>query len=331
MKRTEPFSYPDIFRVVQYTLDHKRLIIQALGLAVALAALFGFTTLADRFQAETNFLPWFVDFLGILVFYLLLLVFAGPVTWLILEEIRTGSRPSISTAFARGIRFGFHLAAAPAGIISFILAAGLILVTLTAVGMLPGWGPLFWAATFLPRFGAALALIVGSLTLAAATLILPSIIVDRRAGATRAFGVLAEMMRRNFLVFWGYVFTALFLTAVYFLLFTAVVAGSISLLLLVSTAVLGDEPGRVLLKMPPFFSRLVPFLGGHVSVPPDLPPESWVYPAAGAVWGGSLLVCLIAWLAYPFLYLFNSGVIIYLSLTEREKEGSRSRRRRDPI
>jgi len=325
MKRTRPFSYPDIFRVVQYTLDHNRLIVQALGLAVALTVLFGCTALADRFQAETSFLPWFIVFLGILVFYLLLLVFAGPVTWLILEEIRTGSRPSVSTAFARGIRFGFQLAAAPAGIISFILAAGLILVALTAVGMLPRWGPLFWAATFLPRFGAALALIIGSLTLTAATLILPSIIVDRRAGATRAFGVLAEMMRRNFLVFWGYVFTALFLTAVYFFLFTAIVAGSISLLLLISTAVLGDEPGRVLLEMPSFFSRLVPVLGEHVSIPPELPAESWVYPAAGAVWGGSLLVCLVAWLAYPVLYLFNSGVIIYLALTDRETEKSGGR------
>ena len=90
------FTYSDIFRVVQYTLDHKRLIIQAVGLFLSLLAIFGCFFLSYRVQGSLTFLPWFFRLLGIIVFYLINMIFAGPVTYLILEEIKTGRRSTIS-------------------------------------------------------------------------------------------------------------------------------------------------------------------------------------------------------------------------------------------
>jgi len=311
------FSYPDLFRVIQYTLDLRRLLLQALGLGVALTVLGGALWLSERYFSSLTFFPWFIVMLGGVIFYLTILVFAGPVTWLILHEIRGGGRGTIADAFRHGLGFGFRLAAAPAGILSFILAAAALLIILTITGMIPGVGPLLWALLFLPRFAAAGLFIVGGLTLLAATLIFPSLIVDEQASASGAFRQLARLMRRNFLTFWGYVFTCTFLTVIYFLLFSLVVFVSLRLLMFTSGAILAEEPGRVILSVPAFFQRLTAPLAGLFSFPDTLPAPSGIYSAAGTIWGISLLCLAVAWLSYPVLYLFNSGVIIYLALTGR--------------
>ena len=317
MNRKISFTYPDIFRVVQYTLDHKRLFIQMIGVGAALLVHYLCGALSYRFQGSLSFLPWFFNLLGLIGSYLVLLVFAGPVTYLILQEIKTGRRGSIRGAFRRGLPFGFRLALAPLGILSFLLAGGIILVLLIWLGMIPGLGPFLWSLLIVPQFALSLFLVVGVLTLLAGTLLLPSIIVNEEIGPARAFSILRHRLRKHFLKFWGYVFTAAFLDLVYFVLITVLMLAALFLFFILSSTILGDKPGWVILSIPPTLARLSGFLETSLSLPSHLPPAGWVYPASGTAGGLSLAFIYMAWLTYPFLYAFNSGVIIYLALEER--------------
>lgn len=311
------FSYPDVFRVIQYTLDHKRLILQAIGLTASLLVLFGFWYLGYLTQGSLNFLPWFFKAAGIIFSYLTLMVFAGPVTYLILGEIQTGRRGTIRKAFKEGFRHWLGLALAPMGVLSFILASGILLVICNCLGMLPTVGPLIWSLLLIPQFVLALFLVVGAVTLLAETLLLPSIIVNEGIPAGRAFSALLRIMRKKFLTFWGYAFTALFLNLIYFGLATLIILAGVILMSSLSPILLDDMPGDVLLAIPAFFQKIpaalesvYPFPSGHV-------PDSWIYPVSGTIAGISLLIVYVAWLAYPLLYMFNSGVIIYLALREK--------------
>ncbi len=320
--RTVPFTYADIFRVVQYTLDHRRLIIQAVGLLLALLALFGFFALGYQTQGSLNFLPWFCNLAGVISFYLIIMIFAGPVTYLILEEIKTGRRASVAGSLKKGLRYGLRLALAPLGVLTFLLAAGIILVLLTCLGMTPDAGPVIWALLIIPQFILSLLLVIGTVTLLAETLLLPSIIIEEKIPPGQAFAVLLRLMRRRFLTFWGYSFTALFLTLVYFLLFTLVILGALAVLYGVSFMLLGDMPGGVLLAMPAFFHELPSFIETSISFPPGLPAGEEPLTLAGYLAGFSLLFIYVAWLSYPILYGFNSGVIIYLALKNKDSPTS---------
>ncbi|MEA1927523.1 MAG: hypothetical protein U9N73_04905 [Candidatus Auribacterota bacterium] len=311
------FTYADIFRVVQYTLDHKRLVIQALGLLLSLLAFFGLFSLGYRVQGELTFLPWFYRLLALIAFYLINMIFAGPVTYLILEEIKSGRRSTISGSLLKGLKYGLRLALAPLGVLTFLLASGVVLILLICLGMIPEWGPVLWSALFIPQFVLALFLIIGVVTLVAETLLLPSIIIYEDIPASRAFAVLYKLMRRRFLVFWGYTFTAIFLNIIYFLLFTTVIFSALAVLLGISSLLLGNLPGEVILSMPTIFHRIPSYLTSIVSFPSGVPPESWAYPLSGYLGGFSLLFVYICWLSYPILYGFNSGVIIYLALREK--------------
>lgn len=315
MERKIIFRYSDIFRVVQYTLDHRRLIIQALGLIGALLVLFFFFTLSYQTQGLLNFLPWFLNLLGLIAFYLITLVFAGPVTYLILQEIKTGRRGKISEAFREGFRYGIKLAVAPLGIIAFLLGSGIVLIIFICLGMIPGLGPLLWSLLIIPQFILALFLVIGTLTLLVGTLLLPSVIINEGVSAGEAFRTLFELMKRKFLTFWGYVFTSLFLNAIYFSLATIIILAALSVFFTVSSLILGTLPGEVVLAIPAYFYKIPPFLETAISFPSGQPPSGWIYPISGFLGGLSLLIIYVAWLSYPILYAFNSGVIIYLALT----------------
>jgi len=308
------FSYADIFRVVQYTLDHKRLVIQAAGLLLSLLALFGFLAIGYRTQGSLSFLPWFFNLMGVIAFYLINMIFAGPVTYLILEEIKTGDRSTIAGSLKNGLRYGLRLALAPLGVLSFLLASGIVLILLVCLGMIPGVGPVIWSFLIIPQFILSLFLVVGTVTLIAETLLLPSIIINEEISAGRAFVILFQLMRRRFLTFWGYAFTALFLNLIYFLLFTVIILAALTVLFSLSTVLLGKMPGEVLLAMPSFFQNIPSALTVAVSLPSGTPPDGWAYPLSGLLGGFSLLFIYVAWLSYPILYGFNSGVIIYLAL-----------------
>ena len=315
--KKEAFSYPDVFRVVQYTLDHRRLILQAIGLTASLLVLFGFWYIGYLTQGTLNFLPWFFRVLGIIFSYLTLLVFAGPVTYLILREIETGRRETIREAFREGFRHWIGLILAPIGILSFILASGILLVICNCLGMLPGAGPLIWSLLLIPQFILALFLVVGAVTLLAETLLLPSMIVNESIPAGQAFTALFKIMRKKFLTFWGYAFTALFLNLIYFGLATLIILAGVILMSAISPILLDDMPGDVLLSIPVFFQKIPSVLETIYPFPSGSIPESWIYPVSGTIAGISLLIIYVAWLSYPFLYMFNSGVIIYLALREK--------------
>ena len=317
MKRKVSFSYPDIFRVVQYTLDHKRLIIQMIGVGAALLVYYFFKSLSYQTQGSLQFLPWFFNLLGLIASYLVLLIFAGPVTYLILKEIKTGRRGSIREAFRQGFRFGARLALSPVGIISFLLACGIILILLICLGMIPDLGPFLWSLLIIPQFALSLFLVVGVLTLLAGTLLLPSIIVNEGVGPGEAFSLLRHRLKRHFLKFWGYVFTAAFLNLIYFCLITILMLAALFFLFFLSSTILGDKPGLIIMSIPPTLASLAGFLETSFSLPSHLPPEGWIYPASGVAGGLSLAFIYMAWLTYPFLYAFNSGVIIYLALEEK--------------
>ena len=317
MRRKVSFSYPDLFRVVQYTLDHKRLIIQMIGVGAALLIYYLGSALSYQTQGSLKFLPLFFNLLGLIGAYLVLLVFAGPVTYLILKEIKTGQRGSIREAFRRGFRFGGRLALSPLGVISFLLAGGILLILLICLGMIPGLGPFLWALLILPQFTLALFIIVGVLTLLAGTLLLPSIIVNEGVGPGEAFLILRRRLRKHFLKFWGYIFTATFLNLIYFSLITLLMLAALYFFFFLSAAILGDKPGLVVMSIPPILTRLAGFLETSISLPSHLPPTGWVFPASGVAGGLSLAFIYISWLTYPFLYAFNSGVIIYLALEEK--------------
>ena len=318
VKRKIQFSYSDIFRVVQYTLDHKRLIIQAAGLLLALLALFGFFALGYRTQGSLSFLPWFFNLMGVIAFYLINMIFAGPVTYLILEEIKTGHRATIAGSLRKGLRYGLRLALAPLGALSFLLASGILLILLICLGMIPRIGPAIWSLLIIPQFILSLFLVIGTVTLLAETLLLPSIIINEEIPAGKAFVVLFHLMRRRFLTFWGYAFTALFLNLIYFLLFTVIILAALTVFFSISSILLGEMPGEVLLAIPSFFQKIPSDLTALVSLPSGTPPGGWIYPLSGFLGGFSLLFIYVAWLSYPILYGFNSGVIIYLALMGRE-------------
>jgi len=314
--KKQSFSYPDVFRVVQYTLDHKRLILQAIGLVSSLVVLFGFFYLSYLAQGRLTFLPWFLKAAGVIFAYLTLMIFAGPVTYLILKEIETGERGTIAEAFREGLRSGLKLALAPMGVLSFILASGILLVLFNCLGMIPSAGPLLWSLLLIPQFILALFLVVGAITLLAETLLLPSIIVSEKISAGEAFGAIFKIMKKKFLTFWGYAFTALFLNVIYFGLVTLIILAAVVLMFSLSPILLDDLPGEVVLSIPAFFQKIPPILETAYPLPSGQIAEGWVYPVSGTVAGLSLLIIYVAWLSYPFLYMFNSGVIIYLALRE---------------
>ena len=316
------FTYSDIFRVVQYTLDHKRLIIQAVGLFLALLAIFGCFFLSYRVQGSLTFLPWFFRLLGIIVFYLINMIFAGPVTYLILEEIKTGRRSTISGSLKKGLKYGLRLALAPLGVLSFLLVSGILLILLICLGMIPEAGPALWSFLLIPQFILSLFLVIGIVTLIAETLLLPAMIIYEDLPAHRAFVMLFRMMRRRFLVFWGYTFTAIFLNLIYFILFTVVIFSALAVLFGISSVLLGKLPGEVILSMPSFFFRIPSYLTSMMIFPSGTPPDGWAYPLSGYLGGFSLLFIYISWISYPILYGFNSGVIIYLALREKDPPAS---------
>ncbi len=317
MSRKVSFSYPDIFRVVQYTLDHKRLIIQMIGVGAALLVYYLCGILSYQTQGSLKFLPWFFNLLGVIGSYLVLLIFAGPVTYLILQEIKTGRRGSIREAFQQGLRSGIRLALSPLGIISFLLAGGVILILLICLGMIPGLGPFLWSLLIVPQFALALFLVVGVLTLLAGTLLLPSIIVNEGVGPGKAFSLMRRRLKKHFLKFWGYIFTATFLNLIYFSLITLLMLTALYFLFFLSATILGDKPGLVVMSIPPTLASLAGFLETSFSLPSHLPPDGWLYPASGVAGGISLAFIYMVWLTYPFLYAFNSGVIIYLALEKK--------------
>jgi len=317
LERKVTFSYADIFRVVQYTLDHKRLIIQAVGLFFALLAIFGFFFISYRLQGSLTFLPWFCRLMGLISFYLINMIFAGPVTYLILEEINTGRRATISDSLKKGLKYGLRLALAPLGVLSFLLASSILLILLVCLGMIPEAGPAIWSLLLIPQFVLSLFLVIGIVTLVAETLLLPAIIISEDLPARRAFVALFRLMRRRFLVFWGYTFTALFLNLIYFLLFTIVIFSSLTVLFGVSSVLLGKLPGGVILSMPSFFYRIPSYLTSIMTFPSGMPQDGWAYPLSGYLGGFSLLFIYISWISYPILYGFNSGVIIYLALKKK--------------
>jgi len=317
IKKPPSFTYPDLFRVVQYTLDHKRLIIQALGLVAALLALFLFLTISYQLQGSITFLPWFFNLLGFIAFYLITLVFAGPVTYLILKEIETGRRSSIAEAFRKGFHYGVKLVIAPLGILAFLLASSIALIICICLGMVPGAGTLLWSLLILPQFILALFLMIGTITLLVGTLLLPSVIINEGVSSGEAFLFLFRLMQKRFLTFWGYVFTSIFLDAVYFSLVTVIVLGALAVFFGVSTLILGSIPGEVVLSIPSFFYKIPSPLEVAISFPASRPPEGWVYPVSGFLGGILLLIIYVAWLSYPLLYAFNSGVIMYLALKHK--------------
>jgi len=186
--------------------------------------------------------------------------------------------------------------------------------------MIPGIGPALWSLLLIPEFILALFLVVGTVTLIAQTLLLPAIIINEELPAGQAFGVLFRLMRRRFLTFWGYTFTALFLNIIYFALFTFIILAALTVFFSVSSVLLGKMPGDVLLSMPVFFQKIPSDLTAAISFHSGIPPAGWIYPLSGTLAGFSLLFIYVAWLSYPILYGFNSGVIIYLALKNKDQD-----------
>jgi len=321
MAAKRQFSYQDLFRVVYRTLDYRQLLIQGLGLFCALLAAYAFSTASYFVQGSLTFFPWFLNLMGAISFYLILLVFSGPVTYLALRETADGKSAGIASSLRRGFRYAPQLLRAPLNVLSFLLFCLIILAALISAGLLPRAGTLIWSLLIVPQFLLSLFIVIGVLTLLAGTLLLPSFIIDREIPARQAFQELAALIKRNFFTFWGYVFTALFLTAAYFAAATLILLGALSVFFALSASILGDKPGAVIMNIPPFFHKIAPILETALPMPAAIPPASTLLSLSGVLAGFSLLVIYVIWLAYPVLYAFNSGVVAYLALTRKGDSG----------
>ncbi len=309
-------SYADLLRVVYRTFDYRQIAITALGLFCALLAAYAFSTLAYLAQGSLTFLPWFLNLMGAIAFYLILLVFSGPVTALALHEKAGGE---LAYSLRRGIRYGPRLLRAPLSVLSFLLLCLILLAVLISIGLLPAAGSLIWSLLIVPQFLLSLFIVIGVLTLLAGTLLLPSLIIDRDLPARRAFQELTALVRKRFFTFWGYIFTILFLTAAYFAAATIVLLGALSVFFALSASILGDTPGTVIMNIPPFFHKVAPVLETALPMPSSLPASSPLLTLSGTIAGFSLLVIYVIWLSYPVLYAINSGVVAYLALTEHRE------------
>jgi hypothetical protein len=307
-------SYPDLLRVVYRTFDSRQIAITGLGLFFALLSAYAFSTLAYFAQGSLTFLPWFLNLLGAISFYLVLIVFSGPVTYLALQE-NTGGGGGLGSALRLGIRYGPRLLRAPLSVLSSLLLCLILLAVLISLGLLPRAGTVIWSLLIVPQFLISLFIVIGVLTLLAGTLLLPSIIIDREIPARRAFQELTALIKGRFFTFWGYIFTILFLTAAYFAVATIVLIGALSVFFALSASILGDMPGKVIMNIPPFFHKVAPILETALPMPSSLPPASPLLSLSGAIAGFSLLIIYVIWLSYPVLYAINSGVVAYLALT----------------
>lgn len=308
------YSYPDLLRVVYRTFDSRQIAITGLGLFFALLAAYAFSTLAFVAQGSLAFLPWFLNLLGAIAFYLVLLVFSGPITSLSLQENAGGG--GFFYSLRRGIRYGPRLLRAPLSVLSFLLLCLIVLAVLISAGLLPRAGTVIWALLIVPQFLLSLFIVIGLLTLLAGTLLLPSIIIDRGISAREAFRELSALIRRRFFTFWGYIFTILFLTAAYFAAATIILMGALSVFFALSSSILGDLPGKVIMNIPPFFHKVAPILETALPMPSAVPPSSPLLSLSGVIAGFSLLIIYVVWLSYPVLYAFNSGVVAYRALTQ---------------